>query len=275
MRITETMITIPKNKINIFKDFTFNCSCKIEDLIIQCNERIPINIRMYFISELLTNYINIEKNLRFSIDIDKNIFRVKKGSKEKEGYSIEDLNLINNLNSLIWLIIDGNKINIIENIEKNGKYYRFYITKKAENILSKIKKEEDYYNMILISNSKSQILDIYIDLISMHFLEGFYRMFPFIIKTPYLNKNEYINNKINLVSKKQYITQQDVENIIKIVKSNTKRINSIIETIMYKINREINFKGFLAIDSINAFSLTQYEKLLSLQVEFRRIENKI
>lgn len=81
MRVTETIISIPKNKINIFKDFTFNCSCKIEDLIIQCNERIPINIRMYFISELLTNYINIEKNLRFSININKNIFRVKKGSK--------------------------------------------------------------------------------------------------------------------------------------------------------------------------------------------------
>lgn len=100
-------------------------------------------------------------------------------------------------------------------------------------------------------------------------------MFPFIIKTPYLNKNEYINNKINLISKKHYITQKDIENIIKIVKSNSKKIDNIIETIMYRINREINFKGFLAIDSINAFTLTQYEKLLSMQVEFKKIENKI
>ena len=278
MRKTEITIDMPKDKICILRDFTLCLPCRInEEYFIQCNEKIPMNLRMYLLSELYNNVITIDGNLNFYIDINKYIFTIKQGRKNSFGYSLEDLNLINSEDSLLTLInIDGEKFNIIENIEYyNNKYYRFYINKKIESILFKNLKAENFYSLKLIGNCKSIILDAYIDLISMHFIEGFYRMFPFIKQTPYSIKKEYINNKINLMSKTKEIKEKDIKNILKILKHNSEKINKLIEDIIYKINLEINNQCFIAIPIFNKYYNTQYEKLLSMQVEFKKIENKI
>lgn len=96
MRKTEITIDMPKDKICILRDFTLCLPCRInEEYFIQCNKKIPMNLRMYLLSELYNNVITIDGNLNFYIDINKYIFTIKQGRKNSFGYSLEDLNLIN------------------------------------------------------------------------------------------------------------------------------------------------------------------------------------
>lgn len=285
MRKEAAIISVPKNKYMLYRDFTMGMKVKIHDgYTVLCNTQIPENIRSVILESFLktsSKELNEQKDeLGHYFVVNQDIFQIKQGRKECFGYSIEDLNLIDKTFSLIKLLKDNEDesraISLITAVVKNKKTkeIKFYLNERAVNILfNKEVLPVETFEIVSKLNFKSAIIDATMDLLIKHFIESFFSILPYLNGKSY-KKSSKINNKINLLPtkdrEKRKSIEKDIFELIKYLHSNTKRITDFLIKLNNNINKSIEYTGYKAQMFFDRNKSTNLDKILSMYILFEK-----
>lgn len=287
MRKTNTLIVVPKNKYEMLRNFSLGLLYPInEKYSLACNQDIPDNIRSIILEGLLcTSYETIltqkDEVGGYYFKINQDIFNIKKGRKNIYGYEAEELRLITESMSLIQLIGNEDKeekiLSLITGVSRNieDKVIKFYLNLEVLKILfNEHFQAIETFSMNLCCKSNSPKIDMYIDLFSKHFIEGFYNMLPFLENNNYKQVN-FVNNTIKLVSNysnKKILMLKDLKDILIILKYEKKRVAKFIDSLMDKINIETHKFNYESVPYFGNCENDLLTKLSYMEIHFEKNE---